>query len=144
MEQLIKQTKALPSLNETEQEVMQEVVLEALSREQVHIPIDHFLWAGTYVRTCYIKKDEVVVGAFVKIPTVVIVSGCCKVVVGSKCETIKGYQVLKGYQGRRQAFRALEDTTVTMMFATKAKTLLEAEQEMTDEWELLTTNNKEV
>lgn len=144
MNNLIKDVKVLPSLNNVEQEVMQEVVLMALSLKQEDIPLEHFLWSGTYVRTCYIKKGEIIVGAFLKIPTVVIVSGNCKVVVGSKCETIVGYQVLKGSPGRRQAFRALEDTVITMFFATKAKTLLEAEQEMTDEWELLTTNRKEV
>ena len=134
----------LPRMTQQEQAIGNALVMAVLDLPEGEIQVDHFLWAGCYARTCLVKAGEVIAGALIKIPTIVIVQGVCKVVVGSKVELIEGYKVLKGMDGRRQFFSALEDTYITMLFATNAKTVEEAEKEFTDEWQLLTNNREEL
>ena len=112
--------------------------------KEVDIPIEHFIHEGVYYRTCKVPKDVAILGAFIKIPTTVIVSGDCYVTLGNTIGRLKGYNVIKAEAGRRQAFRAVEDTYITMCFKTEGSTVEEAEKEFTDEWMLLTTNRKEL
>ena len=133
---------ALPSMAPMEQEIGKGLVMATLS--EAPIEVEHFLWAGCYVRTILLRKGEIGAGAFIKIPTVVIVSGNCKVVVGDHLEEISGYSVLRGMDGRRQVFSAFDDTYITMFFASNAATVEEAEKEFTDEWQLLTNNREEL
>ena len=100
---------------------------------------EHFLYAGLYSRTLYMPKNTVIIGAFIKVPTVVSVSGHCIMSTGLKSVELKGYHVFKGSAGRRQAFIAVEDTYITMSFATNAKTVEEAEEEFTAEFNQLIT-----
>jgi len=145
MELVNKQDRGfLPSLSPSELSVLNEAVLELLNYEEVDIPIEHFINEGIYTRTCKIPKGVMVAGCLMKIPTTVIVSGDCLVSVGVETKRITGYAALKGDAWRRQLFRALEDTFVTLYFKTNATTVQEAEKEMTDEWLLLTTNRKEL
>lgn len=132
----------LPACSMADLAMMDRVIDEVANLPPVDIAVDHFLHAGMYVRTCMIPKNCVIVGALIKIPTVVTVSGHCKVTVGSKTAVVNGYAVLRADAGRRQAFLAYEDTFVTMAFASKAKTVKDAEKEFTDEWALLTTNKE--
>lgn len=134
-------TGHLPPCSKDDLKVMDEVIERVKQLPEIEIKIDHFIHAGLYVRTCFIPAGCVIVGALIKVPTVVEVSGKCKVTVGAMTKLIEGYVVLKAEAGRRQAFLAIEDTYVTMTFSTKAKTVKDAEKEMTDEYELLTTNN---
>ena len=126
------QRAILPRMTQQDQVVGNALVMAMLDMPEVEIPVDHFLWAGCYARTCFVKAGEVIAGALIKIPTIVIVQGVCKVVVGSDVELIEGYKVLRGMDGRRQFFSALEDTYITMLFATNAKNVEEAEKEFTD------------
>ena len=132
-------TGRLPALSDEDLEVMNDVIAEVKKLPPIDISVEQFFHAGIYVRTCFIPAGCVIVGALIKIPTVVQVSGHCKVSIGSKTAVIDGVVTLKADAGRRQAFLALEPTYVTMSFATKAKTFAEAEKEFTDEYELLTT-----
>ena len=109
---------------------------------QYDIPTEHFFHAGMYVRTVRMPTDCILCGAVIKIPTVVIVSGDCVVKVGNEAKRISGYAILKGSPGRSQIFIAIKETFITMMFPSKAKTLEEAEEEFTDEYNLLTTRRK--
>ena len=56
---------------------------------------------------------------------------------GGRTVRLKGTHIFRASAGRRQIFVAYEDTTISMSFATRAKTLLEAEAEFTDETDLL-------
>lgn len=120
--------------------------LETLDERQldVNVPIEHFIFDGVYYRTCRIPKGVAIVGALIKIPTTVIVSGDCLVSLGLTIGRLTGYNVVRAEAFRRQAFKALEDTCVTMCFKTNAKDVKEAEKEFTDEWKLLTTNREEL
>lgn len=117
--------------------------LEHCDRE-VDIPIEHFIHEGVYYRTCKVPKGVAIIGALIKIPTTVIVSGVCYVTLGNTVGRLEGYNVIKAEAGRRQAFRAIEDTYITMCFKTKSTDVKEAEKEFTDEWKLLTTNREEL
>lgn len=112
--------------------------------QEVDIPIEQFIYEGVYYRTCKVPKGVAIIGAFIKIPTTVIVSGDCYVTLGNTVGRLEGYNVIKAEAGRRQAFRAVEDTYITMCFKTDAKDVKDAEKEFTDEWMLLTTNREEL
>lgn len=97
----------------------------------------HTLHAGMYARTVRIPAGSLLVGVFIKIPTVLVVSGCAKVFNGEAAMLIRGHSVIAASAGRKQAFLALEDTHVTMAFPTRAASVQEAEDEFTDEADLL-------
>jgi hypothetical protein len=111
--------------------------MEALP--QVDIEITHCLHDGVYARTAFVPAGIMVMGVLIKIPTTVIVSGHAKVFIGDDTIVVQGYRVIAGAPGRKQAALALEDTHFTMLFATSASTIEEAEREFTDEVEQLTT-----
>lgn len=90
-----------------------------------------------YTRTIRIPKDVVLTGALIKIATVLTISGDVEVFGNDGLTRLTGYHVLAGAAGRKQAYLALQDTYVTMSFATKATTIEEVEEEFTDEAALL-------
>ena len=112
--------------------------------DAVDIPIEQFIHEGVCYRTCKVPKDVAIIGALIKIPTTVIVSGDCYVTLGNTVGRLEGYSVIKAEAGRRQAFRAITDTYITMCFRTDSKDVKEAEKEFTDEWIPLTTNREEL
>lgn len=98
---------------------------------------NHFLHAGCYVRTCLIKQGGMIGSALIKIPTVVIINGSVVCSNGEDRTCYSGYKILKGSAFRRAVWCALEDTYITMFFATNAKNVTDATKEFTDEWESL-------
>ena len=50
--------------------------------------------------------------------------------------------LIAGAAGRSQVFRAIEDTFITMLFASDADSIERAEEEFTDEFENLLTRRK--
>lgn len=132
----------LPPAAPEDLSVVENIASMLLGAPAVEIPVEQFLHAGIYVRTCMVPKGAAIVGALIKIPTVVFVSGQCEVTVGQKMRPVNGFAVLRAAAGRRQVFLAQEDTIITMAFASSAKTCADAEKEFTDEWELLTTNTE--
>lgn len=115
-----------------------------LKTPQVNIPIEHVLHAGVYARTVMVPAGVVITGALVKIPTLLVVSGKSKVYIGDETLEISGQHVIPASAGRKQAFWAIEDTSITMIFQTHAKTVQEAEKEFTDEFEKLSSNKSEI
>ena len=110
---------------------------ELLSADQVICFTQHSIHAGVYCRTLFMPKGTVITGALVKRSTNIIVSGHVVAFMGDNEMEYEGYAVLHGSAQRKQLFRALEDTYLTMFFATQAKTVAEAEEEFTDEAEML-------
>lgn len=110
-----------------------------LQQPQVAVEIQHALHAGVYSRTLMLPAGMVMTGAEIKIPTLLIVQGDTMVWLGSDAVRITGYAVLQAEAGRKQMFRTLADTHITMVFSTAAKTVAEAEAEFTDEADRLTT-----
>lgn len=102
-------------------------------QEQFHLRMTHILHAGLYSRTVLIPAGIVITGALVKIATVLIVQGDCLVLIDGEETRITGCAIMQAEAGRKQAFVAINQTFVTMAFATEAKTIAEAEAEFTDE-----------
>lgn len=102
--------------------------------EQVLPITQHLIHAGMYHRTILVPKGMTLTGAHIKIATTLIINGDASMFI-EEGETIRfvGYNVRAGMPGRKSAFHANEDTNLTMIFPTKARTVEEAEAEFTDE-----------
>jgi hypothetical protein len=113
--------------------------LEAITRElpQVEIATDHVLHGGMYARTICIPAGVLLTGALIRVPTLLVFDGHATVNAGDDAITLKGYHVLAASAHRRQAILAHADTRLTMVFATAARTVAEAEGEFTSEAHLL-------
>lgn len=139
----MKLTKTAPQHNN----MLCDIILAALQSqlvEEVHIPIEHFVHDGVYYRTCMVPKGKAIIGAFIQIPTTIIVSGHCVVHLGDSLKELKGYHVIPAEANRRQAFKAIEDTYITMCFATEHTDVEECEKQATPEWKLLTNHREEL
>ena len=110
--------------------------LEAESSKlpQVEIKTEHAFHAGMYSRTIIVPRGVVLTGALIKIPTILIISGDAIVHTSLGPERIVGYHVVLAPKNRKQAFYALNDTFLTMIFPTSSKSVEEAESEFTDEF----------
>lgn len=108
-----------------------------LQMPQVDIATEHAFHAGMYARTIMIPAGVVLTGAEIKIPTILIICGDVLAYGDGGPERISGYHVALGQAGRKQAFMALADTWLTMLFPTAATDADAAEREFTDEHEML-------
>lgn len=104
---------------------------------QIDIQTEHVIHGGMYTRTIRLGPGVVLMGALVKIPTMLVVSGRTKVFTGESWIELDGYHVIPARAGRKQIFVTQEDTNITMTFRTDAKTVEQAEEEFTDEAEAL-------
>lgn len=108
-----------------------------LALPQVSLLTEHILHGGMYCRTVRLKANTVITGALIKVPTILVVCGHAKVLTGEGWTEIHGYNVFAASAPRKQVFVALGDVVITAVFPTKATTVEQAEQEFTDEAELL-------
>lgn len=126
-------TNQIPAMSE--RAIGNVAILESFLRElpQVEIATDHVLHAGLYARTIRIPAGAVLTGVLIKIPTMLIFNGHATVNVGEGSVELVGYHVIAASAGRKQAYIAHADTDLTMIFATGARTVSEAEDEFTDD-----------
>ena len=127
----------IPAMSTTAIEKVRSFEAFLLKAPQVEIPTSHTLHGGIYTRTIMLPAKVALTGAVIKIATTLIISGDVVVYIGDQAKELHGYNVLLASANRKQAFRALTDTDMTMFFATKAKTVAEAEAEFTDDAHLL-------
>lgn len=113
-----------------------------LQQPQAEIETRHLFHAGLYARTITLPRDGVLTGALIKIPTLLIVSGDVIVYTGESAIRLLGYSILTAEAGRKQAFVALQDTDITMLFATQAMSADGAEREFTDEYDNLLSRRR--
>jgi hypothetical protein len=114
--------------------VVQNAILQV---PQVDVITEHIIHGGMYVRTIRLDAGIVLVGALIKVPTMLIVSGRTQVFTGEGWIELEGYHVIPARAGRKQIFVTREPTIITMSFRTDAKTVEQAEQEFTDEHDAL-------
>lgn len=117
----------------------QDAILEL---PQVEIQTEQFIHGGVYVRTIRLDAGIVLVGALVKIPTTLIVSGKTRVFTGESWIELAGFHVIPAGAGRKQMFVTEEPTAITMIFKTDATSIEQAEEEFTDEHEQLMSRKK--
>lgn len=127
----------LPAMSAAAIEKIRRLQCAAGALPPATLETQHIIHAGLYARTILIPANAtekgLIAGALIKIATIVIIQGDVVVWLGEESRRITGYAVLPGSAGRKQAFLAIEPTFVTMLFATKALTVEEAEREFTDE-----------
>lgn len=111
-----------------------------LTMHQVSLDTHHVLHGGMYARTLTLPAGTLTSGALVKVPTIVILDGHCKLFTGTDSVELNGRHVIAASAYRKQAVLAYEETKVTMIFATDAESIHEAEVEFTDEHDMLMTN----
>ena len=127
----------LPVMTQDDVEKVRRLERDMLQAEQVPIATTHHFHAGMYARTIRIPAGVMITGALIRIPTLLVVSGHVKVFIGGDVIELVGYHIVPGQAGRKQVFLALADTDLTMLFATAATTVEQAEAEFTEEAELL-------
>lgn len=108
-----------------------------LAAPQIELQTEHVIHGGMYARTIRLQPEQVISGAHFLVPTILIVSGNCLAFTGERWIELAGFQVIAASTGRKQIFVARQDTAITMIFRTDAKTVEEAEAEFTDEHERL-------
>ena len=95
--------------------------------------MEHVLHGGMYARLARIPGGMAFTSVMIKIPTMLVIHGECCVLAGDKWHILSGYNVLPASAHRIQAYVAMEDTEITMLFPSNAKTVEEAEAQFTDE-----------
>lgn len=117
--------------------------LEAVLREspQFELETRHVIHGGMYSRTIRMPAQHILTGTLVKVPTLLIISGHVTVYLGDGHAELIGYGVVPASAGRKQAFVSHMDTDISMVFCTSAKTVSEAEAELTDEVDLLVSRS---
>lgn len=129
-------TVAFPALLPTAPEVLaklENAQAACLKRDQVPIRTDHVIHAGVYARTITMPPQTALIGVMIKRPTLVITVGSGRALVGNDWADVDGYNVLPGSARRKQLFVSRGPLIITMIFATAAKTVEDAESEFTDE-----------
>ncbi|MDB5487091.1 MAG: phage protein [Reyranella sp.] len=114
----------------------------AMALPQIAIGTDHVFHAGVYARTIKVPAGVMITGVLIKIPTLLIVHGDAIVHVEDGPLELHGYNVVPACAGRKQAFVALTDTHLTMIFATEVVDIDAAERQFTDELDKLTTRRE--
>lgn len=142
MSALLPAAGSLPAMSRDDVALVTALEREMMAMPQVEIETRHHLHAGLYARTIRIPAGVAITGALIKIPTLLILSGHATVFIGGESVEFQGYHVLAGQAGRKQAIAAHQDTDLTMLFATTATTVEQAEAEFTDETESLASRRQ--
>ena len=135
--------KALNIMNKKQLDFMYEAQEKLADLPPIPCVTEHILHSGVYTRTVFLPKGGVIVGVKMKIPTTLILSGHMSVYIGEEVYHFKGYKVLPTLGERKQMMFALEDSYITLSFKTDAKTIEEAENEMTDEADTLLSRKED-
>ena len=114
---------------------------ESLMRQspQQEIGTEHVIHGGMYARTVLVPAGVVITGTEIKLATMLILQGDALANTEDGAIELHGYNVIPASAGRKQAFVALTDTWLTMIFPTSAQTVEQAEDEFTDEAHMLLT-----
>jgi hypothetical protein len=114
-----------------------------LQFNQTPIATQHLIHAGMYARTIMIPAGVLLTGALIKRATTLVLSGDASFLTEDGPTRIAGYCVIPASAHRKQAFLAHADTHLTMLFPTTARTVWDAEDEFTDEADLLMSRHGE-
>lgn len=140
---LIEHSAKISAMGNTALSLVREAELQLSQMEQVKLPTHHTIHGGVYTRTVLLKKHEALTGAYILIPTTLIIQGVAIVYIGHSHLTLNGYNVIPASKDRKQLIIALEDTYITMIMSTKAVTVEEAELEFTNEAHLLMSRHED-
>lgn len=143
MNELALRALSLPPMNEADIGRIRALQAIEAHQPQVALDTDHVLHAGLYSRTIRLPDGVMLTGALIKIATLVIVDGDVIVWMGENSARLCGHNVLPASAGRKQAFYALTESFLTMIFPTSARSVEEAERQFTDEAAMLASRRAE-
>lgn len=99
---------------------------------------EHFIHAGVYSRTIHIPEARLLCGSFIRVPTIMCITGDLSLYNGEKWTRITGDNQLVCCEANRRGMGYAHALThCTMLFATQSDSVKDAEQEFTEEWERL-------
>jgi hypothetical protein len=128
----------VPAMGEHALALVRELQAQLEKLPQVPVRMHHVLHGGMYARTCYIPAGCTLACCLIKVPSIVILCGSASIYVGTDQPLVlEGHNVMPASAGRKQAFQSLTDFALTMVYVTNAKTVEQAENEMTDEPHML-------
>lgn len=133
MPELAPAVPRLPAMGEDALAKVRRLEERALALPQATVATTHVLHAGLYARTVCVPAGTMITGALVKIATLLVIQGDVMVWLDGQSIRLTGYNVLPASAHRKQAFLAAADTHITMIFASAARTVGDAEQAFTDE-----------
>ena len=134
---------AIPAMRPEAIDLVYRLEAENLARPQTDLRFEHDFHAGVYARTMIVPElpeDRrcLITSAFIRIPTLLIARGDALLYVGAdEPRTLTGDTIVKAAAGRKQAYLAASNFRLTMIFATTATTVEEAEEEFTNEAHML-------
>lgn len=143
MNNLTVKTDIIPAMSNEAIDKIRTLETEALKQPQIKMMINHVLHGGMYARTGMVPAGSLLTGALVKRATILIISGHMRLRVGDETVDVEGYHVFAASAHRKQAGLAITDTWVTMLFATEADSVAEAEIEGTDDADQLFSRKKD-
>lgn len=142
MNLVAKKADAIPAVTGNGHELFRKAIQALNELPQAHLETKHNLHAGVYSRTVFIPKGVMLIGTEMQCSTMLVQYGYGRFSDGSHSKDLKGYVVMEGLPHRQCAFLAYEDTWATMYFATKAKTVEEAEKEFCSDPSTLLSNKE--
>lgn len=139
MSSLTVNEKRITTMGESAVETVRKFESLMAERPQEEIGTEHVIHGGMYARTVLVPAGVVITGTEIKLATMLILQGDALANTDDGAIELHGYNVIPASTGRKQAFVALTDTWLTMIFPTSAQTVEQAEDEFTDEAHLLFT-----
>lgn len=140
---MLQDTVSIPPMSADMIAKVRQVEHLSKKRQQVKIPVLHYLHGGVYVRTVKIPAGVMITGAHIIVETNLIVNGHAMIHNGDEWQEFLGYNTLPAAANRKQIFVAISDIDLTMFFPTDAKTVKEAEERFTDEYSSLQNRGAE-
>ena len=138
----LKPNPTIPATVDASMEATKAVESALKALPQVELETTHSLHAGIYSRTVRVPEGVMLTGALIKIPTVLTIVGSLTLTIGDHVEDVEGFRLFECAPGRKQVMLARSESYVTMAFASNAKTIEEAEEQFTDEFENLMSRRK--
>lgn len=129
---VLKDTPSIPANSEEGKEKVQLIEDVLKECEQEELTTWHTLHGGIYTRTIRLSKGQIISSATINKPTTLTINGHLLVYLGDSQQVVEGYGVVPASAGRKQIMVALQDSIISMAFATNAETIGEAEEEYTD------------
>lgn len=143
MKIIAKRQDAIPACSEESKAIFSRAIERFKELPQTDVKTEHHLHAGVYSRTIHIPKGTLIIGLELQCATQLVQYGHGFFTDGNGTKELHGYVVMEGLPHRQCAFLATEDTHATMFFATKAKTVEEAEKEFCSDPKQLLTHREE-
>lgn len=137
MSEMVPKTTTIPAMSDeaiAKAREFEEILKQA---PQLTFETEHVIHAGMYARTMMLPAGHALVGALLKVPTILVVHGDCIGYIGGEIVHLSGHCVFAASAKRKQVFVAKTDTWLTMLLTTNLTDVYDIEEYFTDEADAL-------